>query len=93
VGRRIKFDFDTANLDHIAVHDVSRREIVQAFRGENLIIQASDVKRDPRWKLFGKTMKNRYLTVVFTLRKGRVRPITAYTMNRKDRDLYAPQID
>jgi uncharacterized DUF497 family protein len=93
VGRRVKFEFDTANLDHIAAHGVSRREILQAFRRKNHIIPGGKVKGEPRWKLFGKTAKGRYIIVVFTLRRGRVRPVTAYTMNRDDRDFYAPQID
>lgn len=93
MGKRVKFEFETANLDHIAAHDVSRREILQAFRGNNHIVSGGNVEGEPRWKLFGKTAKGRYIIVVFTLRKGKVRPVTAYTMNRKDRELYAPQID
>lgn len=41
-------------------------------------------------ELFGKTTKGRQLIVVFTIRKGMVRPVTAYTMNQKDRELVCP---
>ena len=93
VGWRIKFEFDSANLDHIAAHNVSRREIHQLFRSAHVIIPANLVGGEPRWKAFGKTAKGRYLTVVFAIRKGRVRPVTAHTMNREDRRVYGPEID
>jgi uncharacterized protein len=90
---RIKFEFDDQNLNHIAQHKVSRREVIQAFRGRNVILPSEDVDGESRFKLFGKTAKGRFLVVVFTLRKGRIRPITAYTMNRKERGLYAKDLD
>jgi uncharacterized DUF497 family protein len=35
----------------------------------------------------------RYLVVVFTIRRTRLRPVTAYTMNQAERGIYGSQID
>jgi uncharacterized DUF497 family protein len=51
------------------------------------------IKREKRWKLFGKTASNRYLVVVFTVRRKLFRTVTAYGMNAAERRRYAPQID
>jgi uncharacterized DUF497 family protein len=93
VGKGVRFEFDTANLDHIALHEVERREILQAFKGKKRIFAVGQVNGEPRWKLVGKTAKGRYLTVIFTIRKGKIRPVTAHTMHQKERKLYAKDID
>jgi len=40
-----------------------------------------------------KTASNRYLVVVFTVRRKLFRTVTAYGMNAAERRRYAPQID
>jgi uncharacterized protein len=92
MARRIRFDFDEQNLDHLARHEVERREVMQAFRGTSKIVPAEEVGKEARWKLFGKTAKARFIVVVFTIRQGRIRTVTAYTMNRKERELYAKDL-
>jgi uncharacterized DUF497 family protein len=57
------FDWDAANVGHIRPH---------------VIIPAETIKGEKRWKLFGKTASNRYLVVVFTIRRRRFRTVTAY---------------
>jgi uncharacterized DUF497 family protein len=39
------------------------------------------------------TAYDRYLAVVFTIRRKRFRTVTAYEMNAAERRKYAPQID
>jgi uncharacterized DUF497 family protein len=41
------------------------------------------------WKIGGW----RYLVVVFTIRDQRLRPVTARTMNQRERRIYAKEID
>jgi uncharacterized DUF497 family protein len=47
---------------------------------------------EKRWKLFGRSAAGRYLVVVFTIRGDRLRPVTAYAMNQRERRIYAPEI-
>jgi uncharacterized DUF497 family protein len=47
---------------------------------------------EKRWKLFGRSADGRYLVVVFTIRDDRLRPVTAHTVNERERRIYAPEI-
>jgi len=73
---------------------MSRLSKSKSLRGGTYtIIPARTVKREKRWKLFGKTPSGRYLIVVFTVRRKLFRTVTAYEMNATERSHYAPQID
>jgi uncharacterized DUF497 family protein len=86
------FDWDVYNVGHAARHRVNPMEVEEAFEGSHVIIPAEDVKDEKRWKLFGRSAAGRYLIVVFTIRDDRLRVVTAHTMNRRERRIYAPQI-
>jgi len=80
-------------VGHILRHAVTPFEVEEVAGRPHVIIAAATVKREKRWKLFGTTAAKRYLVVVFTIRKKRVRTVTAYEMNAAERRKYAPQID
>ncbi len=69
------------------------QEVEQAVRGCHTIIPAAPKGGEKRWKLFGRSADGRYLVVVFTIRTDRFRTVTAYTMNRAERRIYATQIE
>lgn len=87
------FEWDTANVGHILRHAVTPFEVEEAVGGFHVNIPARAVGGEQRWKLFGKTASNRYLVVVFTIRRNLFRTVTAYQMNIAERKKYAPQID
>jgi uncharacterized DUF497 family protein len=87
------FDWDVFNVRHVAAHDVMPQEVEESVRGRHVIIPAEPKGGEKRWKLLGKTASGRYLVVVFTIRRKRLRTVTAYTMNRAERRIYAPQIE
>jgi uncharacterized DUF497 family protein len=87
------FDWDSANVGHILRHDVTPFEVEEATGGKYLVMPARTVKRERRWKLFGKTASGRYLVVVFAIRRKLLRTVTAYELNAAERSKYAPQID
>ena len=87
------FDWDAANVGHVLRHAVSPFEVEEVVRRPHVTIPAKTVKGEERWKLFGKTASNRYLLVVFTIRRELFRTVTAYEMNAIERRKYAPQID
>lgn len=86
------FDWDVANVEHILRHEVSPFEVEEAVSNPHLLAPAAAVASEERHKLFGKAGR-RYLVVVFTIRRGKFRTVTAYTMNTKERKLYGSQID
>jgi hypothetical protein len=87
------FDWDDANADHILRHGVIPNEVEEAASQKNVVFRAKTVKREKRWRLFGKTFAGRYLVVVFTVRRKLFRAVTAYDMNANERRTYAPKID
>jgi uncharacterized DUF497 family protein len=86
------FDWDAANVGHILRHAVTPFEVEEVAGRPHVTIPAKTVQGEERWKLFGKTASNRYLVVVFTIRRKRFRSVTAYEMNAAERRKYAPQI-
>jgi uncharacterized DUF497 family protein len=89
----VSFDWDAANLGHILRHAVTPFEVEEVAVRPHVTIPAKTMGGEERWKLFGKTVSNRYLVVVFTIRKKQFRTVTAYEMNIAERRKYAPQID
>lgn len=86
------FDWDLHNADHVARHGVRPAEVEEAVERPHAIIPARDIAGEKRWKLFGTSAAGRYLVMVFTIRGGRLRPVTAHTMNQRERSIYGPQI-
>jgi uncharacterized DUF497 family protein len=87
------FDWDAANVGHILRHAVTPFEVEEAAGRPHVTIPARTVMGEKRWKLFGKTVSNRPLVVVFAIRRKRLRTVTAYEMNAPERKKYAAQID
>jgi uncharacterized DUF497 family protein len=87
------FDWDVHNVGHVARHGVYPEEVEEAVERPHVIIPARDMRGEKRWKLFGRSAAGRYLVVVFTIRDDRFRPVTAHTMNERERRIYAPEID
>lgn len=86
------FDWDLHNVGHVARHGVDPAEVEEAVERPHAIIPAEDMHGEKRWKLFGRSAAGRYLVVVFTIRGDRLRPVTAYAMNQRERRIYAPEI-
>jgi uncharacterized protein len=87
----ISFEWDENNIMHIARHGIGPEEIEEIFERPN-IIEPSPRPGETRFRVFGVTAKGRFVVVVFTLRGKRIRPISAYPMNRSVRRLYAAKI-
>jgi uncharacterized DUF497 family protein len=84
---------DVHNVGHIALHGVSPGEVEDLAGRRHIMFPSAPRGREKRWKLLGRTASGRYLVVIFTVRHSRFRTVTAYTMNLKERKLYAPEIE
>jgi hypothetical protein len=90
VGQEVpEFDWDDANRDHLARHQVTPEEVEQAILDPHAIVLEIESTRDEeRAKAVGITARGRVLAVVFTLRGEMIRPITAYAPSPRLQALY-----
>lgn len=82
------FQWDKWNIDKShEKHKITANESEEIFLDENLQV-VKDVKhsqKEARFIAIGKTSENKTLFVVFTLKKNKVRIISARKANKKER--------
>lgn len=87
----IEFEWDNGNLDKSYLkHGITPKEAEEAFVNDNSYV-FSDVKHSQKEKRFivlGKTEDDRSLFVVFTIRKNKIRIISARRMHGKEVEKY-----
>ena len=84
----MEFDWDAANLKHIAKHDIAREEAEDAVRIEPLEVDVQEHLGEQRVLCFGRTRSGRLLTILYTERRGKVRVVTAYEMTQQQERMY-----
>lgn len=84
----LAFDWDNANRDHIARHQVSPEEAEQVIDNDPLDIDAETVDGEDRISNIGRTDQGRFLVVITTLRESRIRVVTAFPAPKSLIDLY-----
>lgn len=86
------FQWDAGNLTKSsAKHAVSVEETEQVFllrQAAPLGVQVSPPVPEERLGIVGPTFEGRLLHVVFTMREGKIRPISARPAKRPERDFY-----
>jgi uncharacterized DUF497 family protein len=88
------FDWDRGNRAKLSKHGVTLEEVESilaspgVFAGR-LVEPAHD---ESRWLLLGQSTKGRHLTLIFTRRGDRLRPISCRSMRRKERRVYEEAI-
>jgi len=87
-----RFDWDIANSTKSKdKHGVDTEEVESVFElklAAPLGRQVSPTTSEERLCLVGPSSEGRLISVVFTLRNGRVRPISSRLANRKEKRLY-----
>jgi uncharacterized DUF497 family protein len=82
----IQFDWDESNMDHIARHGVTPGEAEEVIAGDPIVLQVQFRNGERRVLCAGRTAKGREIAVVYTVRKGRVRVVTAFPAKRSLRE-------
>jgi uncharacterized DUF497 family protein len=72
------FDWNDANITHIARHNVTQEEAEQVFANDPLDLDAEIVDGEERYTSVGHTNRLRVLIMVWTMRDDMTRPITAF---------------
>lgn len=93
--KELKFDWDQWNIQkNEAKQGVSSLEAESVFFDERLMI-FEDLKhsshQEKRLVCFGKSNENRVLMVGFTIRKSKVRIITARPASKNERTIYGKE--
>lgn len=85
------FDWDKGNFKkNWLAHEVTPQESEQLFFNAPLIV-ADDLKHsdaEKRYVVLGQTDEARYIFIAFTMRKQKIRVISARDMNKKEKKVY-----
>ena len=92
--QKSSFDFEWDQGNHeksVKKHSVSPEDVESVFELKLAVPigrQVSPEVNEERLCLVGPAFDGRMLSVIFTLRDGRIRPISGRPASRKERDLY-----
>lgn len=82
----LQFDSDESNRNHIARHGVAPEEAEEVISGQPIVLEVQFRNRERRILCAGRTTKGRAVVVVYTLRGGRIRVVTAFPAKRSLRE-------
>ncbi len=77
-GPEIEFEWDEANIGHLARHSVLPEEAEQVILNDPVGLGIGIVEGEERYLNLGATVQGRVLLVVTTSREDRVRVVTAF---------------
>ena len=87
-----EFQWDRSNIfKNYFKHGITTKESEEIMLDSNVLIN-KDIKHSQKEKRFiaiGKTFKNKILFVIYTIRKNKIRIISARVANKKEKYLYA----
>jgi len=89
-----EFIWDAGNdTKSLQKHRVTTSEAVQVFLNRDCLvplgIQVEPEFDEPRFGVLGMTLLGRQLAISFTVRSGKIRVISARSMSKKERRMYA----
>ena len=85
------FQWDSSNLHkNKEKHEVEYCECEEVFFNQPLIIKSDDLQSitERRFYALGKTNEGRKLFIAFTIRKDKIRVISARDQHKKERSIY-----
>lgn len=78
-----RFEWDEGNRTHLSRHDVTPEEAEQVVTRDPIVLEAQIRNGERRVLCAGRTVEGRSLVVIYTLRHGRIRVVTAFPAKRK----------
>lgn len=90
----IIFDWDKGNKDkNIVKHGIINEDAESVFldNGSLLAEDLEHSKSENRFQIIGKSEHYNLLSIFFTIRKEKIRIISARKMNKKERNIYDSQ--
>jgi uncharacterized protein len=84
----LEFDWDDANIEHIAQHQLIPPEVEDALCDPRRIGATANKSQEKRWAILGSTLEGRVLFVVFTKREELIRVVTARDATNTEKRRY-----
>jgi uncharacterized protein len=91
VADELVFDWDEANVAHVARHNVTPEEVEQVFSNDPMDLGADGMDAEERYTGVGHTNRLRVLVLVWTMRGDGTRPITAFDASEQMAKRYLAQ--
>ena len=88
MARGIEFDWDDENKKHLDAHKVAPAEFEQLLYNDPIDLNFELIDNEERYRSVGITDGGRLLSVVWTIRDGKVRAITAFPASVSDRKAF-----
>ncbi len=85
------FDWDDANILHLAEHDVAPEEAEEAMLNSPLDVGFDVINGEERWSHLAETDESRIPRIVVTIRGELIRVLTAFDAPRYEKNLYFEQ--
>jgi len=79
-----EFEWDEDNKRHLAAHNVTPVEFEQVLTNDPLDLDYQLIDGEERYRSVGLTNVGRLLSVVWTVRRGQVRAVTAFPASIAD---------
>ena len=89
----VEFDWDEANIGHVARHSVLPEEAEQVILNDPVDLGMEIVEGEDRYLNLGATVQHRILLVVTTWREDRVRVVTAFEPIKRLIEFYYQERD
>jgi hypothetical protein len=89
------FEWDRSNIEkNREKHGVSYLECEEVFFNQPLLAREDEIrsKFEPRYYVLGRSNDGRHRFIVFTIRRNKIRVISARNMSRRERRIYREQI-
>lgn len=91
-AQHVEFEWDSGNISKsVEKHGVTSDEVESIFQiglAEPIGKQVSPAVSEERLCIVGPSVTGRMISIVFTIRDGRVRPISSRIASRKEKRLY-----
>ncbi|SEG18022.1 hypothetical protein SAMN05421819_2082 [Bryocella elongata] len=88
----MQFDWDDANILHLARHGITPGEAEEAIRNGSVILESQTVNGEQRLTEVGETAIGRTITLITVDRDGQIRAITGWDATRFERLAYLEAI-
>lgn len=87
---KYKFDWDAGNLYKLNVingaRDINKEDVKSVFKDVFAFTKSDPHKSEKRWKIVGRDLRGRIITIIFTKRKRKIRYVTAWKSSIKKED-------
>ena len=87
----MEYDWDHANISHIARHNITPQEVEQVFKKGPFDLELQNLNDEDRFTLVGETDHGRILVVVAMWAGDLLRPITAWDAPKSIKTSYIKQ--